>query len=62
MFSIYSPSCAVMVWIHKIARALGVKPISMIENHHNFAWKEQLADGTEVMVHRKGATRAGKLS
>ncbi|GGH12809.1 hypothetical protein GCM10007352_19830 [Mucilaginibacter phyllosphaerae] len=51
-----------MVWIHKIARALGVKPISMIENHHNFAWKEQLADGTEVMVHRKGATRAGKLS
>jgi tRNA-splicing ligase RtcB len=32
----------------------------MIENHHNFAWKEQLADGTEVMVHRKGATPAGE--
>jgi len=31
-----------------------------IENHHNFAWKEQLADGTEVMVHRKGATPAVK--
>jgi tRNA-splicing ligase RtcB len=45
---------------NKIARALGAKPISMIENHHNFAWKEQLADGTEVMVHRKGATPAGK--
>lgn len=45
---------------HKIARALGMKPISMIENHHNFAWKEQLADGTEVMVHRKGATPAGE--
>jgi tRNA-splicing ligase RtcB len=45
---------------NKIARALGVKPISMIENHHNFAWKEQLADGTEVMVHRKGATPAGE--
>jgi tRNA-splicing ligase RtcB len=45
---------------NKIARALGVKPISMVENHHNFAWKEQMADGTEVMVHRKGATPAGE--
>ncbi|MES2828147.1 MAG: RtcB family protein [Bacteroidota bacterium] len=45
---------------NKIARALGAKPMSMIENHHNFAWKEQLADGTAVMVHRKGATPAGE--
>ncbi|WP_158796927.1 RtcB family protein [Pedobacter sp. L105] len=45
---------------NKIARALGVRPITRIENHHNFAWKEQLADGTDVMVHRKGATPAGK--
>ncbi|PJJ83400.1 RtcB family protein [Mucilaginibacter auburnensis] len=45
---------------NKIARALGVKPLTRIENHHNFAWKEQLADGTEVMVHRKGATPAGE--
>jgi len=45
---------------NKIARALNLKPVLMIENHHNFAWKEQLADGTEVMVHRKGATPAGE--
>ncbi|WP_448104997.1 RtcB family protein [Pedobacter panaciterrae] len=45
---------------NKIARALGVNPLTRIENHHNFAWKEQLADGTEVMVHRKGATPAGE--
>ena len=45
---------------NKIARALGLNPITRIENHHNFAWKEQLADGTEVMVHRKGATPAGE--
>jgi tRNA-splicing ligase RtcB len=44
---------------HKIARALNQVPLKQIENHHNFAWKEQLADGTEVMVHRKGATPAG---
>ena len=31
----------------------------MIENHHNFAWKEQV-DGIERIVHRKGATPAGK--
>ncbi len=43
----------------KVAKALREKPLAMIENHHNFAWKEQLADGREVMVHRKGATPAG---
>ncbi|MDN3579576.1 RtcB family protein [Mucilaginibacter flavus] len=45
---------------NKIARALNIKPLTMIENHHNFAWQEQLADGTPVMVHRKGATPAGE--
>jgi tRNA-splicing ligase RtcB len=44
----------------KLAKALGEKPIVMVENHHNFAWKETLADGTPVIVHRKGATPAGK--
>lgn len=45
---------------NKIARALNLQPVLRIENHHNFAWKEKLSDGTEVMVHRKGATPAGK--
>lgn len=44
----------------KISRALNAKHTIMVENHHNFAWKETLADGTEVIVHRKGATPAGK--
>lgn len=44
---------------NKLAKGLGVYPINRIENHHNFAWLEKLADGTEVMVHRKGATPAG---
>ncbi len=47
--------------IHKrLSKAIGEKPLAMVENHHNFAWKESLADGTEVIVHRKGATPAGK--
>ncbi|TNE79201.1 MAG: RtcB family protein [Bacteroidetes bacterium] len=44
----------------KVARDLQVEPAARVENHHNFAWKETLADGTEVIVHRKGATPAGK--
>ena len=42
----------------RLAAGLGEKPLMMIENHHNFAWKEKLSDGTEVIVHRKGATPA----
>ncbi len=43
----------------KIARQLGRQPIKMVENHHNFAWKE-MYEGREVIVHRKGATPADK--
>lgn len=46
--------------IHRrIAQALGESPLCRVENHHNFAWKETLANGQEVIVHRKGATPAG---
>jgi tRNA-splicing ligase RtcB len=43
----------------KIAKQLGRQPLKMVENHHNFAWKE-MHDGKEVIVHRKGATPADK--
>lgn len=43
----------------KIAKQLGRRPIKMVENHHNFAWKE-MVNGKEMIVHRKGATPAGK--
>jgi tRNA-splicing ligase RtcB (3'-phosphate/5'-hydroxy nucleic acid ligase) len=46
----------------RIAKALGMKPAAVVENHHNFAWRETLgvADGREVIVHRKGATPAAR--
>ncbi|MEZ4829933.1 MAG: RtcB family protein [Bacteroidia bacterium] len=44
---------------HRLSKAIGEKPMFMVENHHNFAWKETL-EGKEVIVHRKGATPAGK--
>jgi tRNA-splicing ligase RtcB len=43
----------------KIAKAISEKPVASVENHHNFAWKE-IYEGQEVIVHRKGATPAGK--
>ena len=47
--------------IHKrVAAAVGLMEAAVVENHHNFAWREKLPDGREVIVHRKGATPAGE--
>ncbi len=46
--------------IHRhIVKHLGAEVLLNVENHHNFAWKEQHG-GREVVVHRKGATPASK--
>ncbi len=45
--------------IHRdIAKLVGARVLLDIENHHNFAWKENHF-GEDVIVHRKGATPAG---
>jgi len=44
----------------KMAHALNENPVVMIENHHNFAWKEKDVQGRDIIVHRKGATPAGE--
>ena len=54
----YASACHHVIH-EKIALQLGRDPISRVENHHNFAWKENF-EGKEVIVHRKGATPAGK--
>lgn len=46
--------------IHKnVAKRMKASVIAGVENHHNFAWLED-HDGKTVVVHRKGATPAGK--
>ena len=46
--------------IHRlVTRLLGTRIVAGVENHHNFAWKEEHG-GRELIVHRKGATPAGK--
>lgn len=50
-------------WVtRKVVSILGAKEVSMVHNHHNFAWKEEhvneLGDMEEFIVIRKGATPA----
>jgi tRNA-splicing ligase RtcB len=46
--------------IHReVVRLLGAEIAAGVENHHNFAWIERHG-GRDVVVHRKGATPAGK--
>ncbi|HEV8582740.1 MAG TPA: RtcB family protein [Thermoanaerobaculia bacterium] len=46
--------------IHQhVASHLGAEVLLDLENHHNFAWKENHF-GRDVVVHRKGATPAGE--
>jgi len=46
--------------IHQhMVKHLGAEVLLDVENHHNFAWKERHL-GQELVVHRKGATPAGK--
>jgi tRNA-splicing ligase RtcB len=54
----YASACHHIIH-QKIAKQLGRQPLKVVENHHNFAWKEK-HEGRDVIVHRKGATPAGK--
>ncbi|GHV58194.1 hypothetical protein FACS1894182_09370 [Bacteroidia bacterium] len=53
----YAKACHERIHIN-LAKALGLKIVATVENHHNFAWKEMLENGQEAIVHRKGATPA----
>lgn len=43
----------------RLAARLGAQVLADVENHHNFAWLETV-DGQPAVVHRKGATPAGR--
>ncbi|RYD53575.1 MAG: RtcB family protein [Sphingobacteriales bacterium] len=54
----YASACHEVIH-NKLIEAVGGQVLARVENHHNFAWKETL-NGQDVLVHRKGATPAGK--
>lgn len=53
----YARACHEQIHLH-LGKALGLKPIANVNNHHNFAWEEEIAPGRMAIVHRKGATPA----
>jgi len=55
----YAKACHDRIHVN-LLKALGLQALATVENHHNFAWKDRLADGREVIIHRKGATPAHK--
>jgi tRNA-splicing ligase RtcB len=54
----YASACHEIIH-QKLSKAIGAKVLAKVENHHNFAWNEVINE-EEVIVHRKGATPAGK--
>ncbi|MCD7973398.1 MAG: RtcB family protein [Candidatus Azobacteroides sp.] len=55
----YSEACHERIHFN-LTKALGVKVLANVSNHHNFAWQEEIMEGQPAIVHRKGATPAGK--
>lgn len=54
----YASACHEVIH-NRLTFAIGGNLLARVENHHNFAWKEKYK-GQDVIVHRKGATPAGK--
>lgn len=55
----YSAACHELIHCN-VAQGMRLQPLANVSNLHNYAWKDTLADGSEVIVHRKGATPAHK--
>ncbi|MDR2919952.1 MAG: RtcB family protein [Tannerella sp.] len=55
----FAKACHEQIHIN-LSKALGIKVLENVNNHHNFAWREEIAPGKYAIVHRKGATPAGK--
>jgi tRNA-splicing ligase RtcB (3'-phosphate/5'-hydroxy nucleic acid ligase) len=43
----------------EVLKFVGARCLATVENHHNFAWKENY-NGKELVIHRKGATPAAE--
>lgn len=55
----FAQACHERIHIN-LSKALGLKALANVNNHHNFAWREEIAPNRYAIVHRKGATPAGK--
>lgn len=55
----YARACHEQIHLN-LSKALGLDVLANINNHHNFAWREEIAPNQFAIVHRKGATPAAK--
>ncbi len=55
----FAQACHERIHIN-LSKALGIKVMANVNNHHNFAWREEITPGKYAIVHRKGATPGGK--
>ncbi|MDR2917334.1 MAG: RtcB family protein [Tannerella sp.] len=55
----YARACHERIHLN-LSKVLGIKAIGNVNNHHNFAWREEISTGKYAIVHRKGATPAAK--
>ena len=55
----YARACHERIHLN-LAKALGLKPLANVNNHHNFAWKEEITPGRMAIVHRKGGYSGAK--
>lgn len=55
----FAKACHERIHIN-LAKALGLRVVANVNNHHNFAWREEISPGKYAIIHRKGATPAGK--
>ncbi|MDL2320315.1 RtcB family protein [Alistipes sp. OttesenSCG-928-B03] len=55
----FAVACHEQIHTH-LSKALGLDALSNVSNHHNFAWREEIAPGQTAIIHRKGATPAGE--
>lgn len=55
----YAQACHEQIH-NNLSKALDIRPLVNVNNHHNFAWKEEISSNRFAIVHRKGATPAGK--
>lgn len=55
----FAKACHEQIHYH-LSKALGLSVMANVNNHHNFAWREEITPGRYAIVHRKGATPAAK--
>ena len=55
----FAKACHERIHIN-LSKSLGLKSLANVNNHHNFAWRGEILPGKYAIVHRKGATPAGK--